>query len=385
MTRNSNIEISQWGDPSAIITDRACGDLRRGLPVVISQDQRAIIVIACEELNKKSLGALRATHQALETAEFGTEFGVLISDKRADTLKIATKGRRAVLINHDSDWTDDSIRAIADPTLDLSYPLKGPFEQSNRPDTNIEQAAIKLLKIANLLPACLVIIGQKNEIEEQLSGQEILHISAAGVDQYDKSKLYETEEVARTTVPLMGANNCSIISFRPRSGGVENIAIIINNPDLSKPVLTRLHSECFTGDLLGSLKCDCGNQLQGAIAEIEKAGGGVLLYLAQEGRGVGLSAKLKAYTLQEQGFDTVDANLRLGFEVDERLYAPAGKILKKLNINAIELMTNNPKKVEAMKSLGINVVKRVSHQFPTNQHNENYLNTKRDRTGHIIS
>ena len=380
MTENNN-KNNPWGYKGTIVTDRAAGELRRGLPVLIYDVEAACVVIACELLTKHALANMHA--MAKNTAN-NSELGVLISDKRADTLKIPTKGRRAVLISLEPSWSVGTIRAIADPTLDLSYPLKGPFQQTNKPDTPLEQAALKLLKTASLLPAGVVVTSNKDVLLNQTKHQEILSINVSDIENYNDEKLDEMEEVARTTVPLEGANNTSIVSFRPRSGGIENLAIIIGNPDTTKPVLTRLHSECFTGDLLGSLKCDCGSQLKGAIAEIEKAGGGVLLYLAQEGRGVGLSAKLKAYTLQEQGFDTVDANLKLGFEVDERLYAPAGKILKMLNITAIKLMTNNPKKVEAISKMGINVIERVAHQFPTNKHNEAYVKTKRDRTGHMI-
>jgi GTP cyclohydrolase II len=149
-------------------------------------------------------------------------------------------------------------------------------------------------------------------------------------------------------------------------------------------VLVRLHSECFTGDLLGSLKCDCGDQLRGAIATIAAAGGGALLYLAQEGRGIGLINKLRAYRLQDQGFDTVEANERLGFEPDERLYGVAAKMLQLLGFKSIRLLTNNPLKVEALEAAGITVTERVPHAFPANPHNRGYLRTKAEKSGHQL-
>jgi GTP cyclohydrolase II len=149
-------------------------------------------------------------------------------------------------------------------------------------------------------------------------------------------------------------------------------------------VLTRLHSECFTGDLLGSLRCDCGDQLRGAIAEIARAGSGVLLYLAQEGRGIGLVNKLRAYQLQDAGFDTVDANEQLGFDADERVYLPAAEMLRQLGISRVRLLTNNPEKVAALTRCGIAVVERVPHIFPANDHNERYLRTKASRSGHLL-
>src|SRR5204862_1376731 len=139
----------------------------------------------------------------------------------------------------------------------------------------------------------------------------------------------------------------------------EHLAIVIGDPPRDKPVLARLHSECFTGDLLGSLRCDCGVQLREAIAAIASAGCGVLLYLAQEGRGIGLINKLRAYRLQDQGFDTVQANERLGFESDERLYGIAARMLSLLGYKSVRLLTNNPLKVAQLKEEGVNVVERV--------------------------
>ena len=149
-------------------------------------------------------------------------------------------------------------------------------------------------------------------------------------------------------------------------------------------MLARLHSECFTGDLLGSLKCDCGAQLRGAIETISKAGGGVLLYLAQEGRGIGLINKLRAYRLQDQGFDTIEANERLGFDADERLYGVAARMLGLLGYGAVRLLTNNPDKVASLNAAGISVVERVPHAFPDNEHNRAYLKTKAEKAGHLL-
>jgi GTP cyclohydrolase II len=175
-----------------------------------------------------------------------------------------------------------------------------------------------------------------------------------------------------------------VVAFRPADGGAEHLALIIGKPDLSQPVLTRLHSACFTGDLLGSLRCDCGEQLQGAIARLAEAGGGVLLYLAQEGRGIGLVNKLRAYQLQDDGLDTLDANRRLGFEDDERLYLPAVQMLAELGISSVRLLTNNPTKVEALARHGVTVSERVPHVFPANPHNRRYLATKAKRSGHLF-
>ena len=185
-------------------------------------------------------------------------------------------------------------------------------------------------------------------------------------------------------MPLEGAENTRIIAFRPSDGGIEHLAIIIGEPAAEEPVLTRLHSECFTGDLLGSLRCDCGDQLRGAIQAISKAGAGILLYLAQEGRGIGLVNKLRAYQLQDRGADTFEANEQLGFDADERVYLPAAEMLRHLGFRQVRLLTNNPEKVAALTRCGIVVEERVPHAFPSNAHNDFYLATKAARFGHLF-
>ena len=159
---------------------------------------------------------------------------------------------------------------------------------------------------------------------------------------------------------------------------------MIGTPAPDEPVLTRVHSECFTGDLLGSLRCDCGDQLRGAVKAIAAAGSGIILYMAHEGRGIGLVNKLRAYELQDQGHDTIDANVQLGFDADERYYLPAAEMLRQLGFERVRLLTNNPAKVAALEGYGIEVTERVPHSFPSNRHNETYLSTKQQRAGHIL-
>jgi GTP cyclohydrolase II len=188
---------------------------------------------------------------------------------------------------------------------------------------------------------------------------------------------------SRAHLPVAGAENAEIVAFRSPSDAAEHIALLIGAPD-GKPPLVRLHSECLTGDVLGSLKCDCGPQLDAAIAEIGTAGWGILLYLRQEGRGIGLVNKLRAYALQDQGFDTVDANLRLGFAIDERDFGVAARMLHLLGQDVVRLLTNNPAKVAGLEAAGIAVAERVAHKIAANPHNAAYLDTKRDRTGHQL-
>jgi GTP cyclohydrolase II len=217
-----------------------------------------------------------------------------------------------------------------------------------------------------------------------ITSTDILSVAAFDIDHYEQHAAASLTAVARADVPLEDAEVSEIVAFRPADGGQEHLAIVIGHPDPDAPALVRLHSECFTGDLLGSLRCDCGPQLRGAIREIAREGAGVLLYLAQEGRGIGLVNKLRAYRLQDATFDTLEANEMLGYDADERLYRPAASMLTALGLTRVRLMTNNPEKVDGLARLGIEVVERVAHVFPSNGHNEAYLRTKKERSGHLL-
>ena len=214
--------------------------------------------------------------------------------------------------------------------------------------------------------------------------RDVLAVDAEAVAAYGPVGAAPLQRVAEARVPLAGAEDARVIAFRPEDGGEEHLAIVIGAIDAARPVLTRIHSECLTGDLLGSLRCDCGDQLKGAIAAIGAAGEGVLLYLAQEGRGIGLVNKLRAYELQDRGADTVEANRQLGFDPDERIYQPAAEMLRQLGFDRVRLMTNNPEKVAGLARCGIVVTERVPHVIPANGHNESYLRTKATRLGHMF-
>ena len=172
--------------------------------------------------------------------------------------------------------------------------------------------------------------------------------------------------------------------FRAESGGEEHCAVQIGNGANSDTPLVRLHSQCITGDILGSLKCDCGEQLHAAMKLMADNGGGILIYLAQEGRDIGLLNKMRAYALQDNGLDTVDANHALGFNTDERLFLPAARILQALDVYKIQLITNNPDKISQLEQNGIKVMDRVPLSLVTNPHNSEYVKTKKTRTGHLI-
>jgi GTP cyclohydrolase II len=342
---------------------RAVEALRRGKPVTIKGDAR-FQMLAIETATERAVAKLGRKGALL-----------LLTHTRARTLKIRLYTKDIVALPVGARESVEAMRAIADPTEDLRYPLKGPFNALRERLPASYASAVKLAKLAGLLPACIV---------HQTSTKAALEISADDIARYDTELVNSLAIVTRARVPLDGAEKTELVGFRAGDASPEHYAIVINAPPTNKPALTRLHSECFTGDLLGSLKCDCGNQLRGAIEAISKAGGGVLLYLAQEGRGIGLMNKLRAYRLQDQGFDTIEANERLGFGADERLYGVAAKMLKLLGYKSVRLMTNNPDKVASLEAHGVKVAARVRHSFPSNVHNRAYLKTKAQKAGHLL-
>lgn len=358
--------------------DRAVSDMRRGRIVVV-QDGRgeASVVLAAEAVTGETLTALADT--AVAPPE------VAITGRRAAVLGLDRGGLGVCLVSVDDGLTAERVRDLADPLAFPRPPL--PFTAAAREaDAHAgASAAVRLTKQAKLLPAAVtapVRDPSASDIPAWAARHDFLLVDAGDIFQYAPVAARSLRPVSRARVPLADAEDAEMIAFRPRDGGLEHLALIFGTPDPDRPVLTRLHSECFTGDLLGSLRCDCGDQLRGAIRDLAAAGGGVLIYLAQEGRGIGLVNKLRAYRLQDDGFDTLDANEQLGFDADERVYLPAAVILRHLGISRVRLLTNNLQKVAGLNRCGVSVVERVPHAFPSNRHNEVYLRTKVERGGH---
>ncbi len=361
--------------------EAAIGALRRGDPVVIAgRDGEAPEMTVAAELCRTDLLALLRERAA-------GALSLLLTANRGAILHIPPTGDDVLRLPLDAHYDSGTIRALADPTHDLDGTFRGPLKRSKDPISGPGKAAMDLVKTALLLPAALTAplgIGA-SEAESWAEARGMVSVSIDDIARVrDQGALPLLERVVATRVPLEDAEASRIMAFRPRDGGQEHLAIVIGEPSGDAPVLTRLHSECLTGDLLGSLKCDCGAQLKGAIRTIAKAGSGVLLYLAQEGRGIGLVNKLRAYRLQEQGFDTIEANERLGFKADEREFVVAAEMLKALGFRTIRLLTNNPDKVAALEAEGVRVAERVPHAFPSNNHNEFYLATKKKRSGHYL-
>ena len=350
--------------------------LRRGEPVLIRDDEISVLAVAAELVTEVNLQGLRELSRAPAR--------VVLTRRRAVALGLAPREELsgALTISVSYELPAAVIRNLADPAASLGAEPLG-FGPKPLVARGGALAAVALAKLASLLPAALVLRIGKDEVTFLARRREIGGIDAVAVFRRDAATAGLTK-VAEARVPLADAENARLIAFRPGDGGVEHLAILIGSPDPAAPVLVRLHSECFTGDLLASLRCDCGDQLRGAIAAIARAGGGVLLYLAQEGRGIGLVNKLRAYQLQDSGFDTLDANEQLGFDADERVYLPAVQMLRQLGFGTIRLLTNNPDKIAALRRYGICVAERVPHVFPSNGHNERYLRTKATRSGHYL-
>lgn len=343
---------------------RAVDALRRGWPVRVTGDDGVLDLLAIESASDATL------------ADFDDGVAdVLLSGERAVTLKLTNQRAAAAPGPVRLTGAATSVAAglaIADPALDLANPLKGPFRTQATGGEAAAMAAMLMARHAGLLPAFFV--------REAAGGAETA-CNAADVDALlDPTRLHIA---ARARLPVEASEGAEIVAFRTPEEASDHVALVIGKRDASPPVV-RLHSECLTGDVLGSLKCDCGPQLHAALHAMADAPWGVLLYLRQEGRGIGLVNKLRAYALQDQGYDTVDANLRLGFPVEARDFAIAGRMLQLLNIPRIRLMTNNPEKVARLEREGVEVVERIPLALPTNKYNEQYLATKRDRTGHQL-
>ncbi len=344
---------------------RARADLRMGLPIRLD-DEGTWLVIAIETLSQDRLTAARALGP----------IDLAVTARRAETLRArAYDGDLARIVLPDFaavGW----VHALADPSDDLAHPMKGPLQSRRDGPVGAHRAAIDLCKASRLLPAALVLsVENPEDIPDNLTRLPLALL------QTERAPLHE---VVHARLPLEVSEAGRLHIFRPDDGGEEHYAIEIGRPSREAPVLSRLHSACFTGDLLGSLKCDCGPQLRAAMRQMGTEGAGVLLYLNQEGRGIGLANKMRAYALQDQGFDTVEANHRLGFEDDERDFRLGADILKAMGFSSVRLLTNNPAKVAMMEKSGVSVFERVPLRVGETAFNQGYLATKAAKSGHIL-
>ena len=367
---------------AAIRVDRACTELRRGRPVALSSADEMdaggwLLAAAVETLSEALLHRLQGTGAALR---------LLLSAERLQAL-----GRADALVPQllelPATLTLQQLQQLAAVVPagqgeETFAPAFTPARAvSSLPAGAPARAALALAKRTRLLPALLT-LALPAAHGQALAAAQVLQLDAADVARAAPMRADTLRRVSDARVPIGASEDCTLTVFREVDGDAEHLAIVIGQPAPGATVPVRLHSACLTGDLLDSLRCDCGPQLQGAVALLAETGG-VLLYLAQEGRGTGLVNKLRAYRLQDAGLDTLQADRYLGFRDDERNFAAAAAMLHALGHTRIQLLTNNPHKIDALRDAGIDVVARLPLHGPVNDHNLRYLQTKQ-QAGHLV-
>ena len=375
-------------EDSHIDAERCIAELQRGRPIVLSAEADGVpsyqVIQLIETISATELEQLIAARSC----------HLLISRPRALALDLHIDRDGVFLELHPQtaaqtvfNWAGLLPETAGAGSLSADCPANEKLPQPNI-DTRVPdipaqlqsetaKAALNLSRFAHVLPAFIT-------YNTPAIPANVLSVSVNEAKTYDDNS-GNLIMLSSAPVPLAAAENTRLTVFRERHGNAEHVAITVGNPDLSGVVTVRLHSSCFTGDILGSMKCDCGEQLDRAIAHMADGDGGVVIYVSQEGRGIGLPSKLLAYQLQDQGLDTIDANQHLGFGADERQYSAAVCMLEKLGINNVRLMTNNPLKIEALQQHGVNVHGRVPSPATVNVHNARYLETKRNRAGHLAT
>jgi GTP cyclohydrolase II len=355
---------------------RAVSDLRAGRPCLAVLGQHMAVIVAVEAVSQDRLSALQSLFDAPE---------LVLTDRRARAVLLpaaaAQLAAAPVRIRPPEGASFAWLRARADAGFDsISAPATA-LHVLHGGDLRVHRLALALVKSAELLPAALIFeLPNGDAVPAVLDLCRIETVPA--LDHFAAAP--DLSPVSAATFPLQAAKAGELTVFRDRAGMREHYALKIGTPDLSQPVLARLHSACFTGDVLGSLKCDCGPQLHAALAQMGAEGAGILLYLNQEGRGIGLANKMRVYDLQTQGLDTVDANHRLGFEDDERDFRVAAVMMKTMGVRAARLLTNNPAKVRVFAAHGVEITEQVPLRVGRNAHNSDYLATKARKSGHAL-
>ena len=356
-----------FGSPDRVLVKRGLAEFRSGRPVVFSSETaKFLIALPVDGLDEARL-------HAFEHLCAPAQLRLVVTARRARALGIESDGPVALKLANGIDAAAIySLVADADP--DESAGLEGAADER-------AAAAIELAKIAQRLPALLV--ADLASPTAALIEPPLIVVGAEAVMKFRRDDVHSLEIAGEAKVPLQGGLSTRFVVFRDAVGG-GSAAVIVGEPDFSKPVPVRLHSACLTGDVFGSSRCDCGDQLRLATKRLNEEGGGVILYLEQEGRGLGLANKMRAYALQDAGLDTVDANTTLGFDDDERDYGIAAQMLQKLGCTRIYLMTNNPAKLDGLTGLGIEIVGRKPLHAPINAHNRRYMTAKAMRAGHKL-
>lgn len=362
---SSNESSVLCGTREHVDASRALAEFRSGRPVIIAGSDETLLCLPVEGLDKDKLAAFRALAAPMVPR-------LVLTGSRARSLGIDANEPIAIELSDNVDT-----RTV----LALVVEKKPDFEFLPEPAAATAAAAIDLVKLAQVLPAVLVA-----DADPAISGAldaRILTVAAQAVAHIREKATQSMAIAGEAQVPLSSGVRARFVVFRD-SLGHDLVAVIVGTPDLSKPVPVRIHSACLTGDVFCSRRCDCGDQLRLALARLQEAGGGIILYLAQEGRGVGLANKMRTYKLQDAGLDTVDANTTLGFDDDERDYGVAVRMLQMLGVMRVVLLTNNPDKLDSLAKAGIEIARRMPLETPVNADNRRYLTAKAARAGHQL-
>ncbi|MCL7715421.1 GTP cyclohydrolase II RibA [Stenotrophomonas mori] len=352
-----------FGNSAAIRCERAAAELRAGRPVVLVDGARRRATLALDSASPASFAAFA---QATAARHY-----LFLTAPRAHTLGIdSVHGIRIALAGRDF----DSLAALA-YLRDAPPPALAPHEGDS-----LDAAAVEIARLGLLLPAMV----SAALADGATPLDDCLHLSLDDLRNGATQAGQDYELVTRSPVPLRDIGMSEFAVFRGGVAQRDQVAVIVGTPDLQAAVPVRVHSSCLTGDLFGSLKCDCGDQLRRALRTLKELGGGILLYLDQEGRGTGIAAKMRAYGYQHEGLDTIDADAQLGFGADERRYGSAIAMLRGLGVQRIQLLTNNPTKVQLLRDAGIDVVGRIPVTGEITAENEHYLRTKATRAGHQL-
>jgi GTP cyclohydrolase II len=352
------------GDAEVVSVERALAEIRSERPVLICDGGSAVLAISAETIDDKTLAALKS-------AAIG-EARLILSPPRLRLLGYDSPEPGMLPLG------TRPAAAIHEMVSHTTVRLNGVAPQASSP---LDKAALDLMRIGYLLPAAITLpVGDADDAT--FAG--LSRVSVAAIAHYRREVVTAARIVSRAPVPLDEVGDSEFVVFRGGQGMRDHVAVVIGNPDPAEPVYMRMHSACLTGDLFASLKCDCGDQLRGTVKRMAELGGGVLLYLDQEGRGNGIANKIRAYRLQHHGYNTFDADEILGFDLDQRRFDFAAAMMRELGYTRVRLLTNNPAKVLSLKEAGLEVVSTQRVGARSTLHNVGYLAAKRDLAGHMI-
>jgi GTP cyclohydrolase II len=365
-TDRKSIVSGLFGTKGQVGVSRGVAEFQAGRPVLIAGADETLLALPVEGLDARRLSEFRALCAPVIPR-------LVLTKHRALALGLDAAAPVAVQLPAEFD-ADVVVSMVGDITIEHRV-----HAQEASPAAI---AAIELVKLSHGFPA--VLIAAIATPSTLISDRGVLAVDPEAVGYFGKALIQSLTIASRASVPLYSGLRADFVVFRDAAGG-NSVAIIVKKPDLSKPTLVRLHSACLTGDVFGSRRCDCGDQLKLSIKRLEDAGGGIVLYLAQEGRGLGLVNKMRTYQMQDDGLDTVDANLTLGFDDDERDYGIAARMLEMLGCRRVVLLTNNPAKLTGLANSGIEITGRKPLEAPINSDNRRYMTAKAARAGHQLN